>query len=216
MEQDFITASEIARRYGFSIQGVQKWRERGIPYDTNKKKYPEKKATEWILKNILEPLKDLDTAEALKLAKLKKAESEARIMEMNERTQAGSLIPVQLVQSSISKFSSLVRTSMLQIATTQTQQILEAATDTRTLKRVLTSMITERLTEIGSAMETGEFINDDEITQYSEDTEDGHGNTENNPDARNIIQDDNGNDGDLPDTGCDTLDSDEDPEFFDD
>ncbi len=211
MEQDFITASEIARRYGFSIQGVQKWRERGIPYDTNKKKYPEKKATEWILKNILEPLKDLDTAEALKLAKLKKAESEARIMEMNERTQAGSLIPVQLVQSSISKFSSLVRTSMLQVATTQTQQILEAATDTRTLKRVLTEIITERLTEIGSAMETGEFLNDDSIIQYSEDHEDGNDNdtnlTDQLPDDSDIGISDHFDGGDS---------SDDNPEFFND
>lgn len=210
MEQDFITASEIARRYGFSVQGVQKWRERGIPYDTNKKRYPEKKATEWILKNILEPLKDLDTAEALKLAKLKKAESEARMCEMDERTQAGSLIPVQLVQSSISKFSSLVRTSMLQVATTQTQQILEAATDTRTLKRVLTEIITERLTEIGSAMETGEFLNDDSITQYSED-EDGNNNDTNLADQR---PDDSAIGIYDPFDGGDS--SDDNPEFFND
>ncbi|WOI83771.1 hypothetical protein [Citrobacter braakii] len=171
MEQNFITASEIARRYGFSIQGVQKWRERGIPYDTNKKKYPEKESTEWILKNILDPLKDLDTSEKLKLAKLKRAEAEARIAEMNERTQADSLIPVALVQAALSKYCSQVRTSMTKISTTQARFLLEQATDTRTLKEALQRVIVERLNEIGAVMESDSFFDDPVLTDISEDNE---------------------------------------------
>ncbi|WP_312319571.1 hypothetical protein [Atlantibacter hermannii] len=171
MEQNFITASEIARRYGFSIQGVQKWRERGIPYDTNKKKYPEKDSTDWIVKNILDPLKDLDTSEKLKLAKLKRAEAEARIAEMDERTQAGSLIPVALVQEALSKYCSQVRTSMTQISTTQARFLLEQATDTRTLKEALQRVIVERLNEIGAVMESDSFFDDPDLTDISEDNE---------------------------------------------
>lgn len=169
MEQNFITASEIARRYGFSIQGVQKWRERGIPYDTNKKKYPEKDSTDWIVKNILDPLKDLDTSEKLKLAKLKKAEAEARIAEMDERTQAGSLISVALVQAALSKYCSQVRTSMTQISTTQARFLLEQATDTRSLKEALQRVIVERLNEIGAVMESDSFFDDPVLTDISED-----------------------------------------------
>lgn len=169
MEQNFITASEIARRYGFSIQGVQKWRERGIPYDTNKKKYPEKDSTDWIVKTILDPLKDLDTSEKLKLAKLKKAEAEARITEMDERTQAGSLIPVALVQAALSKYCSQVRTSMTQISTTQARFLLEQATDTRSLKEALQRVIVERLNEIGAVMESDIFFDDPDLTDISED-----------------------------------------------
>lgn len=213
MEQNFITASEIARRYGFSIQAVQKWRERGIPFNTNLKKFPEKDSTEWVVSNILEPLKQIDTNEALKLAKLKKAESEARITEMNERTQAGSLIPVPFVEAALAKYCSMVRTSMLQIATTQIQQILEAATDTRTLKKALTLVITERLTEIGSVMESGAFIDDPELTQFAEDTEDDH--ISNDSDDRNSIQNDDAVACGGSNYGCNSLDSNDDPEFFD-
>ncbi|HCM56337.1 hypothetical protein OGY20_09980 [Citrobacter sp. Cpo114] len=213
MEQNFITASEIARRYGFSIQAVQKWRERGIPFNTNLKKFPEKDSTEWVVSNILEPLKQIDTNEALKLAKLKKAESEARITEMNERTQAGSLIPVPFVEAALAKYCSMVRTSILQIATTQTQQILEAATDTRTLKRVLTECITQRLTEIGSVMESGAFIDDPELTQFAEDTEDDH--ISNDSDDRDSIQNDDAVACGGSNYGCNSLDSNDDPEFFD-
>lgn len=169
MEQNLITASEIARRYGFSIQGVQKWRERGIPYDTNKKKYPEKDSTDWIVKTILDPLKDLDTSEKLKLAKLKKAEAEARIAVMDERTQAGSLIPVALVQAALSKYCSQVRTSMTQISTTQARFLLEQATDTRSLKEALQRVIVERLNEIGAVMESDSFFDDPVLTDISED-----------------------------------------------
>lgn len=83
---------------------------------------------------------------------------------MSAREKARTLIPFQMVEASVSKFSSLVRTSLLQIATTQTQQLLEAATDTRTLKQALTEIITQRLTEIGQVMEEGEFLDDAEIT----------------------------------------------------
>ncbi|MDA3133440.1 hypothetical protein [Atlantibacter subterraneus] len=171
MEQNFITASEIARRYGFSIQGVQKWRERGIPYDTNKKKYPEKDSTDWIVKNILDPLKDLDASEKLKLAKLKRAEAEARIAEMDERSQAGSLIPVALVQAALSKYCSQVRTSMTQISTTQARFLLEQATDTRSLKEALQRVIVERLNEIGAVMESDSFFDEPVLTDISEDNE---------------------------------------------
>lgn len=213
MEQNFITASEIARRYGFSIQAVQKWRERGIPFNTNLKKFPEKDSTEWVVSNILEPLKQIDTNEALKLAKLKKAESEARITEMNERTQAGSLIPVPFVEAALSKWCSTVRGSMLQIATTQSGYLLEQAQDVQTLKKALTLAITERLTEIGSVMESGAFIDDPLITQFAEDTEDDH--ISNDSDDRDSIQNDDAVACRGSNYGCNSLDSNDDPEFFD-
>lgn len=118
----------------------------------------------------------MDNKELIDAVKLRKLDAEAWITEMSVREKAGTLIPVQMVEASVSKFSSLVRTSMLQIATTQTNQVLEVATDARTLKRVLTEIITQRLTEFGSVMEEGKFLDDDDITQHSEDHEDGHTN----------------------------------------
>lgn len=174
---EYTTKSQLAKRYGFDIKSVTNWmNERGADscWCSDKRKFREPEITEWVVKNIITPLREVDNKELMDQAKLRKLDAEARIMEMKARETAGTLIPVQLVEASISKFSSMVRTSMLQIATTQTQHLLEAATDTRTLKKELTEIITQRLTEIGQVMEEGEFLNDAEITQYSEDQEDGH------------------------------------------
>lgn len=181
---------------------------------SDKRKFREPEITEWVVTNIITPLREVDNKELMDQAKLRKLDAEARIAEMSAREKAGTLIPVQLVEASVSKFSSLVRTSMLQIATTQTQQLLEAATDTRTLKQTLTEIITQRLTEIGSVMEEGEFIEDDEITQHSEDQEDGHTN-----DARTtetVSSDDSNPDVRGSDTRPDSVDSDDIPDFFND
>lgn len=222
---EYSTKSIIAKRYGFDIKSVTNWiNERGADscWCSDKRKFREPEITEWVVQNIIKPLREVDNRELMDQAKLRKLDAEARIMEMKARETAGTLIPVQLVEASISKFSSMVRTSMLQIATTQTQQILEAATDTRTLKRVLTSMITERLTEIGSAMETGEFLNDDSITQYSEDEDqtDGFRTAQNDTDNGNSVQDGDYPDGGVSDTGFDSdndgEDSEQDPDFFND
>lgn len=59
----------------------------------------------------------MDTSEKLKQAKLRHENALASMAEMDEATQAGELIPVGLVQAALSKHSSAVRSSMLQIPT---------------------------------------------------------------------------------------------------
>ena len=80
---------------------------------------------------------------------------------------------------------------MLQIATTQTQQILEAATDTRTLKSVLAEIINERLNEVGQVMKSGKFLDDEEITQYSEDEDHNDGHITDDSTTEILVSDDN-------------------------
>lgn len=223
---EYLTKTQLAKRYGFDLKSVTNWlNERGADscWCSDKRRFREKEITAWVIKNIITPLREVDNKELMDQAKLRKLDAEARIMEMKARETAGTLIPVALVESSISKFSSMVRTSMLQIATTQTQHLLEAATDTRTLKQALTEIITERLTEIGQVMEEGEFLNDAEITQYSEDQEDGYTDfTTSNESASSDISDidilssDDGhdpvdiNEGSFEDSETDN----EQPEFF--
>ncbi|MEG1090065.1 MAG: hypothetical protein RSE38_02000 [Acinetobacter sp.] len=188
---EYITKSQVAKRYGFDLKSVSNWMtERGADqcWSTDQRKFREPEITQWVIDNILTPLRTVDNKEAMDQAKLRKLDAEARIVEMTAREKAGSLIPVPFVEAALAKYCSMVRTSMLQIATTQTQQLLEAATDTRTLKRVLTEVITQRLTEIGSVMDSGAFIDEPEITQFSEDTEDDH--LSNDSDDRDSIQDD--------------------------
>lgn len=204
---NFITVSEIGRRYDYTPQAVKKWIQRGLPYNTNQRKIPEREGTEWIIKNILNNLKTMDTSEELKQAKLRRENALASMAEMDEATQAGELIPVGLVQAALSKHSSAVRSSMLQIANVDTQRVLEAATSIKELKQVLTVIITERLTECGNAMQSDEYLHDAEITELSGDTHNGNDN-----DSVLLGEDDNGDDDSDSGTGRDPDDITEDSE----
>lgn len=209
--ENFITVSEVGRRYDYTPQAVKKWIQRGLPYNTNNRKIPEKEGTEWIIKNILNNLKTLDTSEELKQAKLRRENALASMAEMDEATQAGDLIPVSLVQAAVNKHSSTVRSSMLQIANVDTQRILEAATSIKELKQVLTAIITERLTDIGQAMQSDDYLIDEELTELSGDTQNG-----NDTDTDIPVQDDNGDDDSDSDTGCDSDDNEQADYDFDD
>lgn len=220
---EYSTKSTIAKRYGFDIKSVTNWiNERGADscWCSDKRRFKEPQITEWVVKNIITPLREVDNKELMDQAKLRKLDAEARIMEMKARETAGTLIPVQLVEASISKFSSMVRTAMLQISSTQVQAIIEHSSDTRTLKKFMNQIITERLEEIAKQMEQGEFLDTNDIKEHSEDTEDGHGNTQNDTDNGNSVQDGDNPDGGVSDIGFDSdndgEDSEQDPDFFND
>ncbi|EOZ7479995.1 hypothetical protein ACR3BZ_000028 [Enterobacter hormaechei] len=214
---EYITKSQVAKRYGFDLKSVTNWmNERGADscWSTDKRKFREPEITEWVIKNIITPLREVDNKELMDQAKLRKLDAEARIVEMTAREKANSLIPVELVEASVSKFSSMVRTSMLQIATIQTQQILEAATDTRTLKGVLAEIINERLNEVGQVMKSGKFLDDEEITQYSEDEDHNDGHITDDSTIEHSVSDDNDSVNGVSDIGSDPDDSN--PDFFED
>ncbi|GEM_PF-1047473 len=221
---EYSTKSQVAKRYGFDMKSVTNWiNERGADscWCSDKRRFREPQITEWVVKNIITPLREVDNKEAMGQAKLRKLDAEARIMEMKARETAGTLIPVQLVEASISKFSSMVRNAMLQISSTQAQSIIEHSTDTRTLKKFMNQIITERLEDIAKQMDQGEFLSDDEITQYSEDEDqtDGFRTAQNDTDNGNSVQDGDEPDGGVSDTGFDSdndgEDSEQDLDFFD-
>lgn len=167
---EYITKTQVAKRYGFDLKSISNWMERGANscWCSDRRKFRESEIELWVINNIIAPLRTVDTSEAIKQAKLDKLRSEANITQMEEREKANSLIPVALVQAALSKYCSQVRTSMTQISTTQARFLLEQATDARTLKDALQRVIVERLNEIGAVMESDSFFDDPELTDISE------------------------------------------------
>lgn len=163
-----VTLTELSKTYGYSLQAVQKWRDRGLPFNTNTRRAPKKQAIEWILANIINPLREVDIQAQIQQEKLRKARGEADAIELKNRTELNDLIPVGYVEAALSGFCSAVRQSMMQIATTDCLAIMEAATDQRTLKEKLKDIISARLNEIGDVMLSPEL---DEYDEYSEDEE---------------------------------------------
>ncbi|EAZ2866600.1 hypothetical protein H7P34_002127 [Salmonella enterica] len=164
-----ITLTELAKFYGVSQPAVKKWvTERGMPYNTNTRRAPKDKAIEWIKINILDPLRTTDVREQIQIEKLGKARAERIAAEMDNREKMNSLIPISYVEAVLAGFCGEVKQSLLQIPTIHNLEILEAATDQKTLKEKLKEIITERLNAIGDIMLKPDL---DTYDEYSEDDE---------------------------------------------
>ncbi|MBC5790626.1 hypothetical protein [Providencia sp. JUb39] len=163
-----ITLTELSKMYGYSYQAVKKWQERGMPFNYNTRRAPKQKAITWVLENILNPLREVDVQQQIQQEKLKKVRAEVAGIEMKNRIEMGGLIPVSYAETALSGFCASVKQTMLQIATIDSLEILEAATDQKAIKEKLFEIIEKRLNEIGDIMLSSKF---EEYDEYSEDEE---------------------------------------------
>ncbi|EMQ4383425.1 TPA: hypothetical protein ACJKKY_003983 [Escherichia coli] len=163
-----VTLTELSKMYGYSLPAVQKWRDRGLPYNTNTRRCPKDKAITWVIENIISPLREVDVQAQIQQERLRKARGEADAIELKNRTELNDLIPVGYVETVLAGFCDDVRQTMMQVATVDTLKIMEAATDQRTLKETLKDIISARLNEIGDIMISPDL---DAYDEYSEDEE---------------------------------------------
>ncbi|EFG1093059.1 TPA: hypothetical protein M2P77_003918 [Escherichia coli] len=163
-----VTLTELSKMYGYSLPAVQKWRDRGLPYNTNTRRCPRDRAIAWVLENIINPLREVDVQAQIQQERLRKARGEADAIELKNRTELNDLIPLGYVETVLSGFCGDVRQTMMQVATVDTLKIMEAATDQRTLKETLKDIISARLNEIGDIMISPDL---DAYDEYSEDEE---------------------------------------------
>ncbi|EJJ0330718.1 hypothetical protein NI508_000005 [Salmonella enterica] len=163
-----ITLSELAKTYGYSVPAVMKWKERGMPYNTNTRRAPKEKAIAWVLENIINPLREVDIQSQIAQEKLRKARGEADAIELKNRVELNDLIPLAYVESALAGFCGEVKQSIMQIPTIHALEIMESAVDQKTLKDKLKEILSERLNEIGDIMLNPSV---DQYDEYSEDNE---------------------------------------------
>ena len=72
------------------------------------------------------------------------------------------LIPVGYVEQELAEYCGKVKQTILQIATIDSLEILESATDHKTLKNKLREIIERRLNEVGDLFENADLGDDEE------------------------------------------------------
>lgn len=152
MKQNFITMTELAKRYGYVLNTVKQWRDRGLPYDETKRGCPEQESTDWVIANVIEPLRNVNLKEEIDRERLRSERAKADLLELDYREKAKELIQVEYVARILSSYASKFKSSMRQIAGNDTQTILESATDIPTLKNCLREIIDSRLLDLGELM----------------------------------------------------------------
>ncbi|KAB3469265.1 hypothetical protein F9Z48_21430 [Escherichia coli] len=157
-----LTLTEISRLYGYTINAAKKWQERGMPFNTNTRRVPAKEGTEWVLKNIINPLKETTVKEQIDVEKLRRERALADAAERENQEAMNLLIPVGYVEQELAEYCGKVKQTILQIATIDALEILESATDQKTLKNKLREIIERRLNEVGDLFENADLGEDEE------------------------------------------------------
>ncbi|MBN5214260.1 hypothetical protein [Serratia ureilytica] len=148
----YITMSDMAKRYGYTLNGIKLWIKEGLPFDEEKKKIPEIAGTAWILENKINPLKETSVREQMDKEKLREQKAKADIAQMSAAKEAGALIETDYVQAALDQYLSTFKDVMRSIPRNYVVEILEAASDSKTLKEKLNEIINESLTEIGELL----------------------------------------------------------------
>ncbi|ECX4134646.1 hypothetical protein F6C01_25885 [Salmonella enterica] len=151
-----ITLTELSKTYGYTLNAAKKWVERGMPFNTHTRRVPKDKAVAWVLENVINPLKQTSVKEQIDLERLRRERALATAAEMDNREKMNNLIPVSYVEQELAEYCGKVKQTLLQVATIDTLEILEAATDQKTLKEKLREVITRRLNEVGDMFERAE------------------------------------------------------------
>lgn len=158
-----LTLTEISRLYGYSLNGGGKrWLERGLPYNTNTRRVPVKEGCDWVLKNVINPLKQTSIKEAIDQERLRRERAMADAAERENQEAMNLLIPVGYIEQQLAEYCGKVKQTILQIATIDALEILESATDQKTLKNKLREIIERRLNEVGDLFENADLGEDEE------------------------------------------------------
>ncbi|EAS0488571.1 hypothetical protein FD680_00035 [Salmonella enterica] len=151
-----ITLTELSRLYGFTLNAAKRWIDRGLPYNTHTRRVPKDKGVAWVLENVINPLKQTSVKEQIDLERLRRERALATAAEMDNREKMNNLIPVSYVEQELAEYCGRVKQTLLQIATIDNLEILEAATDQKALKEKLREVITRRLNEVGDMFENAD------------------------------------------------------------
>ncbi|HBX2788404.1 TPA: hypothetical protein MHU20_12920 [Klebsiella pneumoniae] len=172
MAVKYISITEIANRYGYSYNAVKKWVQEGMPLDEAKNKAPEKEATEWILINKINPLREVSVKEEMDLEKLREQKAKADLAQYAAQEKSGELISTDYVQSELNKFCSNLKDTLRLIPSKHAIDLIEHADSVDDLKQRLREIIDEELLKVSELFEQEDIIQEtdqDESEQPEQD-----------------------------------------------
>lgn len=149
----YISITEIANRYGYSYNAVKKWVQEGMPLDEAKNKAPEKEATEWILINKINPLREVSVKEEMDLERLREQKAKADLAQYAAQEKSGELISTDYVQSELNKFCSNLKDTLRLIPSKHAIDLIEHADSVDDLKQRLREIIDEELLKVSEVFE---------------------------------------------------------------
>ncbi len=137
-----ISLRAIAKQYGYDESTVRQWKAKGMPL-TN-----EDETRQWIVEQILVPLRQTDIREKIELERLRKMRAEADLAEAEVLLSTEQLIPADEVHKELTAFFKTFRDYFRTLPNKIHHEVFEQDSALK-VKRLLQQRIDELLTEIG-------------------------------------------------------------------
>ncbi|MEG9744406.1 hypothetical protein [Enterobacter hormaechei] len=162
--KDNYTNEEIATRYGVNTSTVSReWAKRGFDIKASKTE-----CDQWILINIIQPLREDDTKKLIELERLRKLKAEADQAEIELHLATEHLIESDYVEETLTSYFQQLKSVLRSIPSTCYVQLFESS-DALELKVKLEQIIDKKLNDIGNYEYESEPEQDDEdLEQESE------------------------------------------------
>lgn len=152
-----ISLRELARQYSYDEATIRQWKQKGMPHG---KDIPDEITRNWIVENILKPLRDTNTREQIEKERLRDITASANIKELDEQERRGELINVAIVESEFAKYFHQFKSIIRSIPSSEYLKLYESK-DAITLKNTLQEVIDNALREIGSLELGNEEVQED-------------------------------------------------------
>lgn len=140
-----ISIRSLAQQYGYDESTVrQSWIPKGLDMS-----WPEVQIREWVVSEVLQPLRDTDLREQIDRERLRRMAAEASQAELELNKQLGLVVDTAYLESSLSEFFSQMKNYLRTIPQKHYLELFESE-DALQLKTKLAGFIDEVLNEIGT------------------------------------------------------------------
>lgn len=159
---DRYTTKEIAERMGVTDSTVSReWAKRGMPHPN---KTTKREIDQWILINIIQPLRESDIKEQIEKERLRKIKIEADLVEIELNISTGKVLDTDYVTQTLTSYFASMRSVLRSIPASIYVELFESE-DADTLRRKLEERIDDKLREIGSYEYEEQPEDDDEDSE---------------------------------------------------
>lgn len=140
-----ISIRSLAQQYGYDESTVrQSWIPKGLDMS-----WPEVQIREWVVSEVLQPLRDTDLREQIDRERLRRMAAEASQAELELNKQLGLVVDTAYLESSLSEFFSQMKNYLRTIPQKHYLELFESE-DALQLKTKLAGFIDEVLNDIGT------------------------------------------------------------------
>ncbi|MGX9299897.1 hypothetical protein ACWXWG_10990 [Pantoea ananatis] len=164
-----LSINQLAKDYGYDESTIRKlWLDRGLDMS-----WPEKEIRDWVVHNVLKPLRDTNLREQMDREKLRKLQAEASTAELELDKELEKVVDIDYLESSLSAYFGELKNYLRTIPQKHYLELFESE-DALELKQKLSNFIDEVLNEIGNQeYEMPEEERDEQQGQVNEDNQQG-------------------------------------------